>query len=204
MFGFKKQKKKYPNLKIWHYPLHALIYFVYQIFVLFRHKLFHHLEMCIFLISLPLFFSFLRCTVWNSRAALRRRGADWVSPLSLCREQAWPSQQSMSMLHALVQVYSLMWVYIFLSQMYFNFVWFLFNDSVLDHVIKLFFVLYRALKHEDLGWMLCVSGLWCNNNYFLSYRGIRRAIMREPQCHACGSWMGTRCEKFNFLKLWAL
>jgi len=30
------------------------------------------------------------------------------------------------------------------------------DDLVLDHVIKLFIVLYHALKHGDLGWMLCV------------------------------------------------
>lgn len=34
------------------------------------------------------------------------------------------------------------------------------------HVIKLFIVLYHAMKHGHLSWMLCVSGLWCN--YFLA------------------------------------
>lgn len=29
------------------------------------------------------------------------------------------------------------------------------NDLVLDHVIKLFIVLYHALTHGDLGWMVC-------------------------------------------------
>lgn len=48
----------------------------------------------------------------------------------------------------------------FLSQMRFYFLDFFYdfysNDLVLDHVIKLFIVLYHALKHGDLGWMLCV------------------------------------------------
>lgn len=48
---------------------------------------------------------------------------------------------------------------IFLSQMCFYFYIFYdlySNDLVLDHVTKLFIVLYHALKHGDLGWMLCV------------------------------------------------
>lgn len=45
-------------------------------------------------------------------------------------------------------------LFFFLSQMCFYD--FYSNDLVLDHVIKLFIVLYRALKHGDLGWMLCV------------------------------------------------
>lgn len=56
------------------------------------------------------------------------------------------------------------WFYVsvyFLSQMCYYFLDFFFydfysNDLVLDHVIKLFIVLYHAMKHGDLSWMLCV------------------------------------------------
>lgn len=64
----------------------------------------------------------------------------------------------MSTQYALAQVQALVSVYLpfFLSQMCFYLYDFYSNDLVLDHVIKLFIVLYRALKHGDLGWMLCV------------------------------------------------
>lgn len=90
MFGLKKLK--YPNLKI--YLLHALIYFVYQIFFLFKHKLFHQLEMCTFLI-LPFvvlfFFPFEVHCVKRVELLLRRREALLsLSSMTLYREQGRP------------------------------------------------------------------------------------------------------------------
>lgn len=104
----------------------------------------------------------------------------------MCREQGRPSQQECvhttcfstgSRSHVSVYFMSQMCFFFFFSFILYDFYS---DDVVLDHVIKLFIVLYRALQHGDLGWMLCVSGLWCCSSYFLKLEAVRRARMREP------------------------
>lgn len=81
----------------------------------------------------------------NSRAAPCREGLCAGSP-------AGRSSTSASTQHALEQVHDHVSVFSFglrCDDFYSN-------ELVLDHVIKLFIVLYHAVKHGDLGWMLCV------------------------------------------------
>lgn len=80
----------------------------------------------------------------------------------LYKEQGQPLQRCVSTQHALVHVFSTCECFLFfiiffcLRCFYFLLLFFYSHDLVLDHVIKLFIVLYHALKHGDLGWMLCV------------------------------------------------
>lgn len=102
-------------------------------------------------------------------------------------------------------------VYFFVSDVFLFFRFFFndfySNDLVLDHVIKLFIVLYHALKHGDLGWMLCV---WTVVLFFSKLVRQSEGPEWENLSVSCSQLKlllflnGTCCEKFNFLKLWAL
>lgn len=150
--------------------------------------------MCIFLIFaffVVLYFNFLlRCTVWQVELPLQAGGVSESSP-------SWVGRHGRSVrvrecMHSLAQVQALVWACVFLlflSQrrfFYFNFSDINSDDLVLDHVTKLFIVLYRADAWAFWAgccvcvceWVscvcVCVSGLWCyydydySSNYFLS------------------------------------
>ena len=161
--------------------------------------------MCIFLI-LPfvvlLFFFEVHCV---KRVELLLRGREvWPSVSSRDFVQGAGSAITAGVCpqHALVQTHGLTWVYIFCLRCVFIFYdFYSSNDLVLDHVIKLFIVLYRALKHGDFGWMLCVSGLWCSY-YFLSLWGSQKGQNERTSVSAplswsyCCSWMARAVKSF--------
>lgn len=144
---------------------------------------------------LLIIFSFsLRCTVWKRvKLLLGRREA-----LLSCFVSVQGAGECVHTTCFSAGVWSHVSVYFVSSQMWFYF--YFFNSFYLmifffcaGHVIKLFIVLYHALKHGDLGWMLCVSGLWCSNysssSFFLSLWGSQRGQNERTCSISCCSWM---------------